>query len=100
MVQHGRGLLIVLLLALLGAGSAALGLAAGAAPARPPPVVANSVTYQINAAHDGNLPTSSLTAPLRQVWNVSLVGLASYPLVTTDTVYLTARNPSSYGTQL
>jgi outer membrane protein assembly factor BamB len=49
----------------------------------------SSVTYQIDPAHTGGLPGSSLRPPLRRRWSVTLPSTKlSYPLVVGDFVYL------------
>jgi len=55
-----------------------------------------SVAYQLDVAHDGNLAGTPLTAPLTQAWSVTLPGEASYPLIVNGMVFVTANDGKLY----
>ena len=62
-----------------------------ATPGTPPPTPPDqSVTYQIDSAHTGNLPGDSLTPPLRQIWTRNLGTRVSYPLIVGSRAYVAA----------
>jgi outer membrane protein assembly factor BamB len=51
-----------------------------------------SVTYQINAAHDGSIRFKrGFTPPLRRIWVRDLDGFVSYPVIAKDMVFVTVR---------
>ncbi|HMA37900.1 MAG TPA: PQQ-binding-like beta-propeller repeat protein [Chloroflexia bacterium] len=75
LVLFGLGLLLV-----IGAGGARDTLAGGTADA--------TVTWGVNASHDGYLADSKLALPLTQLWAVNLHGGVSYPLVVGDRIYV------------
>jgi outer membrane protein assembly factor BamB len=88
------------LVSLLGVVPVAVALAAPVA-AQPAAQTATSVTYQINARHDGSLVDAGLGAPpLNQKWSRDLGGLVSYPIVADGRVFVTAAAPSGRGTIL
>jgi len=66
----------------------------------PPAPAASSVAYQVDPAHTGNQPSSSLTTPLTRQWTVDLVGKVSYPLVADGRVFVTVAKVDSQGTRL
>ncbi|HMA34830.1 MAG TPA: PQQ-binding-like beta-propeller repeat protein [Chloroflexia bacterium] len=77
-----------------------LGLALLAGPARSAVPAASdnpdqSVTYGINARHDGYVADSSLAPPLKRLWAVDLSGSVSYPLVVNSLVYVVVGHPES-----
>jgi outer membrane protein assembly factor BamB len=67
----------------------------------------DAVTYQEDARHDGDQPTSGLTVKsLHQLWNVSLgvatgyieeAGDVSYPVIAGGRVFVVVENSESYG---
>src|SRR5580704_11455271 len=48
-----------------------------------------AVAYQLDAGHDGYQSGDPITAPLAQLWSVTLPGLISYPLIANGVVYVT-----------
>ena len=61
-----------------------------------------AVAYQIDAGHDGYQSGDPITAPLSQIWSITLPGLVSYPLIANGVVYVTEGGGgiTSYGTTL
>ncbi|WP_218177738.1 PQQ-binding-like beta-propeller repeat protein [Amycolatopsis australiensis] len=60
-----------------------------------------SVTYQVDARHDGTLLDSGVAAPpLDRKWARDLGGRVSYPIVAGGRVFVTSASPSGYGTIL
>jgi outer membrane protein assembly factor BamB len=59
-----------------------------------------AVAYQIGTGHTGFQTDPTLTTPFAQRWTVSLQGAVSYPLIADGKVFVTAANPSSYGSVL
>ena len=61
-----------------------------------------AVAYQLDAGHDGYQSGDPITAPLSQIWSITLPGLISYPLIANGVVYVTEGGGSivSYGTTL
>jgi len=60
-----------------------------------------AVAYQNNPAHSGFLSEpGGLKPPLKQAWSINLGGAVSYPLIAENMVFVTAANPSGYGTLL
>ncbi|MGD0196131.1 MAG: S8 family serine peptidase [Candidatus Dormibacteria bacterium] len=56
------------------------------------PSADDATAYQLDAAHDGDQPTDSITVPLDSTpkWAVTLPGLTSYPLIANRIVYAAA----------
>ncbi|MBX7466620.1 PQQ-binding-like beta-propeller repeat protein [Streptomyces sp. MAG02] len=82
--------------------SAALTAAALVTPAGAQTAQAGvSVTYQVNARHDGTLVDSTVGAPpLDRKWSRDLGGSVSYPVVAGGRVFATVASPNGYGTRL
>ena len=78
--------------------------AAVAAPAIAASVAATngmSVTYQIDAKHDGNLTGAGLGAPpLTEKWSRDFGADISYPIVAGGRVFTTVSSTTGYGTEL
>lgn len=67
------------------------GLCAQLASATAPSSSSNdAVAFQIDAAHTGTQVDSTLTIPFSQLWKVTLPGYISYPIITTDSAFVTA----------
>lgn len=80
---------------------AVLPVAGFAAPAAEAAQVGVSVTYQVDARHDGTLVDSGVAAPpLDRKWARDLGGNVSYPIVAGGRVFVTSSSPSGYGTIL
>lgn len=58
---------------------------------------AQSTAYQLDAAHDGYLPSLSLSTPLHHAWSRSFGGTLTYPLSADGLVFLTAPVSSQGG---
>src|SRR4051794_333744 len=58
----------------------------------PSEVGADSVTYQIDAAHSGSLSGSNLRPPLKQLWSKEMEGTVLNPVVVGGTVYVVVRD--------
>jgi outer membrane protein assembly factor BamB len=69
----------------------------------PPPVLQQSVTYQINPGHSGSVTFGQqLVFPATPTWSVKLDAAASYPLIAEGKVFVTTADNTkgSYGTTL
>ena len=55
--------------------------------------------FQINATHTG-ASLENLKPPLQQKWVVDFGQPISYPLIADGMVYVTVKNPASFGTRL
>jgi outer membrane protein assembly factor BamB len=75
-------------------------LAALPVPADAAAVPTNAVAYQINARHDGYSASGVDAPPLTKEWSRDLGGSVSYPIIADDRVFVTASDPSAYGTIL
>ncbi len=87
-------------LAALAALAAGLGLGLTAPAMTLAASTDQAVAYQLDATHDGDITGSAITAPLSQVWSISLPGAISYPLIVNGVVYVTAATTGSTGTTL
>ena len=54
-----------------------------------------AVAYQIDVAHTGNQPASSLRPPLTKKWSVDLQGPVSYPLIVGGRAFVTVAAPAA-----
>ncbi|MCR6483447.1 PQQ-binding-like beta-propeller repeat protein [Amycolatopsis sp. OK19-0408] len=80
---------------------AVLPVAGFVAPAAEAAQVGVSVTYQVDARHDGTLVGSGVAAPpLDRKWSRDLGGRVSYPVVAGGRVFVTSASPTGYGTIL
>jgi outer membrane protein assembly factor BamB len=59
-----------------------------------------STTYQVDAAHAGNVPHDSLAPPLIKEWSDGFSGPVSYPVVADGMVFVTAANSGTAGSAL
>jgi outer membrane protein assembly factor BamB len=60
----------------------------------------DSVAFQVDVAHTGNQPASTLTPPLTRVWSQDLGGGVSYPLIVGGRVFVTVGNLTRPGSAL
>src|SRR5580693_3394182 len=61
----------------------------------------DSITYQINVAHSGQMAISGFHGNLKPLWTQNLgSGAISYPLIASNLVYVTAANTKGSGTEL
>jgi outer membrane protein assembly factor BamB len=65
-----------------------------------PPSGGDSVAFQVDVAHTGNQPASTLTPPLTRVWSKDLGGGVSYPLIADGRVFVTVANANGAGSTL
>ncbi|MEA5366871.1 PQQ-binding-like beta-propeller repeat protein [Amycolatopsis sp., V23-08] len=80
---------------------AVLPVAGFAAPAAQAAQTGVSVTYQVDARHDGTLIDSGVAAPpLDRKWSRDFGGAVSYPIVAGGRVFATSSSPNGYGTIL
>jgi len=55
-----------------------------------------ATAYQVDVAHDGDIPDAGLAPPLAQAWSVTLPGAVSYPLIVNGMVFVTAADKQVY----
>jgi outer membrane protein assembly factor BamB len=60
----------------------------------------NSVTYQIDAQHDGHIEGANLDPPYHRLWQRQFQTAVSYPLIVGNRVFVAVAKPSSDGTIL
>jgi outer membrane protein assembly factor BamB len=55
-----------------------------------------AVAYQIDVAHTGNQPTTTLSPPLSKRWMLDLDGVVSYPLIVDGRVFVTVGDDTTF----